>query len=204
MGRVLPTLLLGVSLGCASGGGGGTGPRGNVDAGPRRDTGPLPPGTDGGPVVRPDAGGMCSDDSYPDECEAANDLGSLAIGDEMTVMGFLPQLADQDWFTVAFPPTNMPGMFGGGTPSLTLDGDETMAFEVRADCMRSVTCGEGTPRELLEYSFTDDQSTMMSTDEGEGPDYDTRDAAWPETLLVRVARRGGPATCAPYTLTISR
>ena len=95
----------------------------------------------------------------------------------MTVTGTLPTLSDEDWFTVEFPPLNMPNSFGGGTPQVELSGDATMVFEVRTSCMASFSCGEGVPRELTSFSFVDDQSVAVDP-VGEMPnEYSTRGIA---------------------------
>ena len=188
---------------CAKGSGG------RPDGSPRTlDSGPIdatgfdtridtrPPGNDGGTG--------CEDDGHPMSCDVATDLGTIDIGGMMMVSGTLPTLSDEDWFTVTFPPMNMPNSFGGGMPQVELSGDATMVFEVRTSCMASFSCGEGIPRELTSFTFVDDQS-MAVDPPGEVPnDYSTRDRPWPEILKIRVGRRGGPATCDTYTLTISR
>ncbi len=167
-----------------------------ADGGPLRDTGGR--SDTGGPGDSGDI--MCVDDEVPDGCEDALDLGSVDVGAMTVNTGKLPMLSDEDWYTVAFPPLGSGGA-GGGSPTVALAGDSTMVFEVRATCGASVACGEGSPREITSYTFVDDQST--GTDPGEG-DFSTRDIPWPETLLIRVSRRGGPVNCDDYTLTISR
>lgn len=153
-----------------------------------------------------DAGPACVDDEYPDECNLAIPV-TVMTGDEPTVIdGFLPTLSGADWFSVAFPAMSGPNMQGMGAPTIMLDGDSTMIIEVRDTCDATlpVACGEGSAREATSYSFVDDQS-MPGEADGDGSDtYTTRDVPWPETLVVRVGRRGGPASCEPYTLTISR
>ena len=156
--------------------------------------------------VAPDTGGTCTDDTHPDECNLATPV-VVMTGDEPTVIeGLLPTLSGADWFSIEFPPMSGPNMQGMGTPSILLSGDSTMVIEVRDSCEATlpVTCGEGSAREAVSYSFLDDQS-MPGEADGDGSDtYTTRDTPWPETLVVRVGRRGGPAGCEPYTLTISR
>ncbi len=202
--------MLGIFLlaGCASGTN-GPGP-GRTDSG-RRDAGPGldAPGQD--VTVRRDAAGgtdgsSCMDDTHPDECNLAAPM-MVMTGDAPTViMGFLPTLSGADWFAVNFPPMSGPNTEGMGSPSIVLEGDSTMIIEVRDGCDATlpVVCGEGNAREATSYTFLDDQS-MPGEADGDGSDtYTSRDTPWPETLVVRVGRRGGPASCAPYTLTISR
>ena len=168
-----------------------------MDAGPGVDAGG---GTDAGPA--------CVDDTIPDDCAMAEMLGVVDVGGSTTATGKIPVLSDSDWFVVQFPPLSMPGELGGGTPTLTLEGDSTMVFEVRASCEATVTCGEGVPRELTSYTFTDDQSAMeVNPEDMRDPDvedYRVREVAWPSELYVRVSRRGGPVDCSDYTLTVTR
>ena len=151
-----------------------------------------------------DSGTGCTEDGHPETCDVATDLGAIDIGGMMTVTGTLPTLSEEDWFTVEFPPLNMPNSFGGGMPSVELSGDATMVFEVRTSCMASFSCGEGVPRELTSFTFVDDQSVAVDPVGDVPNDYSTRDKPWPEVLKIRVGRRGGPATCDEYTLTITR
>lgn len=202
MSRVLLAALF--ALGCAKGTGadqdagdsrfdsgprdGGGGDTGGIDGGPPRDGG----GSETGPG--------CADE-YPNDCAAAHDVGMIAMGaDPVAITTYLPMLDDTDWFVVRFPPTNMPGTFGGGTPRITLEGDETMVLDIRPGCADTtpVSCGEGSAAMATSYSFTDDQAI-----EGE-MQWSTRDVEWPSTLYVRVARTRGPADCTPYTLTFAR
>ncbi len=171
--------------GGADGGGRGDGSRGDTG----RDAG-------GGS----DTGEPCIEDSHPNMCALATNLGSFAVGAaEMTVVGNLPAVSDQDWFRVQFPPESMPMMPGGGMPSVSLDGDSTMILDIRPSCgTGSVSCGEGSSMNMTSYSFVDDQSMPGETM------YSTRDVPWPAELWIRVARSGGPVSCADYTLTISR
>lgn len=147
------------------------------------------------------------DDLVGDTCEEAMDLGTLDVGSMMVVTGKLPMLTDADWYQIAFPAVNMPGsMFGGGMPTLNLEGDATMVFSLETECGTTASCGEGTSRELTSYSFVDDQSTGPDPvlPGGMRNDFSTRDVPWPGVLRIRVARRGGPVDCSDYTLTISR
>ncbi len=192
-------------LGCASGSSGATdsGPR--VDTGFRRDSGPRVDGGGPGTDAGNDAGVTCEDDSYADDCSEATALAMLNGGEPMMVEGVLPTLSDVDWFAVEFPPESMGNMQGQGMPSLQLEGDSVTVMDIRERCDASlpVVCGEGSAREATSYSFVDDQA--MPGEAGDGSDtYTTRDVQWPTVLYVRVGRRGGPATCDPYTLTISR
>lgn len=193
--RRLALLLL--LSGCASGvngtgDGGGRGDASRVDTG-GRDSG----GRDGGGG---DTGVPCTPDSHPNMCAMATDLGPFAPGAaEMTVVGNLPQLSDQDWFRVQFPPETMPMMPGGGMPSVSLDGDPTMILDIRTSCGTGlVSCSEGSATNMTSYSFVDDQAMPGETQ------YSTREVPWPAELWIKVTRSGGPATCEDYTLTISR
>jgi len=140
------------------------------------------------------------DDAIPDDCEGATELGTLDVGGMLSVMGKLPTLVDEDWYAVDVPAGFVdPLMAGGGAPRVTLDsGDATMVMEIRMRCSAALACNESTARELLEWSFVDDQSA-----EGAGA-YSTRDVAWPERVMIKVSRRGGPATCEDYTLNLTR
>ena len=179
---------------------------GRTDAGDRPDV--RIPGSDGAVMdirMGTDAGTPCVDDSYPDACNLAESV-TMMTGDVLNIEGFLPTLSGADWFLIEFPPMSGPNMQGMGTPSIVLDGDSTMVIEVRDGCDATlpVSCGEGSAREATSYSFVDDQS-MPGEADGDGSDtFTTRDVPWPETLAVRVGRRGGPANCDAYTLTISR
>ncbi len=141
---------------------------------------------------------MCDDDSYPDECSSAEDLGDVMIGAEPVVTtGVLPQLSDEDWFAVRFPPNEMGP--GGGNISIELSGDDTTVMTLEGPtCGPRTVCGEGTAGAITSYSFVDDADMSV-----EFP-YSTRDTPWPEAIFVRVHRSGGPVTCAEYTLTIRR
>ena len=90
-------------------------------------------------------------------------------------------------------------MAGGGSSRVELvSPDAIMVMEVRMRCGAALACGDSTARELLQWSFTDDQSMV-----GENA-YTTRDVPWPERVYVKVSRRGGPAGCDDYFLRISR
>lgn len=171
-----------------------------------------------------DSASPCVDDMHPDNCEMAVDLGELAEGGETEATGFLPMLTDEDWFLVAFPSrepsfadagvpdagtgdgggvgdAGLPlNLAGGGAPNIELVADDaTMVIEVRLRCGAALACGDSTARELTSWSFVDD----ASEEAGSGA-YSTRDVAWPESVYVKVSRRGGPVTCEGYTLRITR
>ncbi len=196
-------------LACAKGGGGRDAGGGRFDTGPRdaarSDAGPRDAArSDSG---RRDAGPPpCVDDEIGDTCEEAMDLGTVNVGETVMATGKLPMLTDSDWYQVSFPPVDMPGSYGGGMPSIMLEGDSTMAFSVELECGSVVSCGEGSSRDLRSYTFTDDPAIGTDPVEpGEEPnDYSTRDVEWPTTVRIRVARRGGPVDCSDYTLTIAR
>jgi hypothetical protein len=188
----LAPLLLASALGCAQGDSGTGGGRGDTGTSGVRDSG-------GG---RRDAGSMCRDEGYGAACETATDLGTLSPGDEqLTMIGYLPNTGDEDWFRAEFPPMG-PAMAGGGTPSIELtrnDGD-AFRFEVRATCTASFACGDGMTgaRDLGSWSFVDDQAM-----EGEEAN-STRDVPWPSPVLVRVYRAVGAGDCGGYQLHVSR
>lgn len=196
MVRFLAVALL-ISAGCAKGSVDDEGTdRVGSDGGGRRDLGGG--GNDGGEVRRDMFVEMCDDDSYPDECASAEDLGEVMAGAEaMVITGVLPQLSDEDWFAVRFPPAEMGP--GGGTITIELSGDDTTVMTLEGPtCGPRTACGEGSAGAITSYSFTDDADMSV-----EFP-YSTRDTAWPEALFVRVHRSGGPVTCTDYTLTIAR
>lgn len=141
---------------------------------------------------------MCDDDSHPDECASAEDLGELLPDAEpLVINGFVPTLADEDWFTVRFPP-NMSGA-GGGAPTIELTGDDTTVMTIEGPtCGPRAHCGEGSAGAITMYSFTDN-----ADDSVEFP-YSSRMVDWPEQLFVRVHRSGGPVTCTEYAITITR
>ena len=207
-------LALPLSLACAKGAGGsgmrrdGGATDGAVQDGGTRDSGVRDSG-----VV--DTGPACIDDDVLDDCEMASELGTLDVGGSLSVDGKLPTLADEDWYAFDAPPNfaspadgGVPGadggaplasMAGGGSPRVELvSPDATMVMEVRLRCGAALACGDSTARELLQWSFTDDQSMV-----GENA-YTTRDVPWPERVYVKVSRRGGPAGCDDYFLRISR
>lgn len=203
-------MTLSLLVACASGTN-NTGNTGRNDGGARDvRISPDTPGTDaqvesdtGGGGT--DAGATCTDDTFPDECNLAEAV-TIMTGDMLNIEGFLPTLSGADWFVFSFPPMSGPNMQGMGAPTIMLDGDSTMVIEVREGCESTVpvSCGEGSAREATSYSFVDDQS-MPGEADGDGSDtFTTRDVEWPENLAVRVGRRGGPASCEPYTLTITR
>jgi len=205
-----------VSFACAKGGGGGGGGRrdasrgdgaagdGAVDAGRdgSRDTGVRDTG------VR-DTGPACIDDEIPDDCEMASELGTLDVGGMFSATAKLPTLVDEDWYVVDIPSGfaldgGVPDggtMQGGGMPRVELvSGDATMVMEIRMRCGAALACGESTARELLEWSFVDDQGGV----DGGTASYTTRDVPWPERVYIKVSRKGGPASCEDYTLNITR
>lgn len=188
---------------CAKGGGGVDAGGGRFDTGPRDAARSDAARPDSG---RRDSGPACVDDTIGDTCAEATDLGTVEVGGSATAMGKLPMLTDSDWYRVSFPPVNMPGSFGGGSPTITLEGDSTMIFSVELDCGTVASCGEGAPRDLTSYTFVDDPPIGTDPLEpGQEPnDYSTRDVEWPTTVHIRVARRGGPVDCSDYTLTITR
>jgi len=161
-----------------------------------RDTGVRDTGT-------VDTGPACVDDAIPDDCDMAQELGSLDPGGSFSVDGKLPTLADEDWYAFDVPPgfsgdAGTP-MAGAGMPTVELVApDATMVMEVRMRCGAALACGDSTARELLSWSFVDDQSM-----EGDGA-YSTRDVPWPERVYVKVSRRGGTANCEGYMLNVSR
>jgi hypothetical protein len=192
--RFLAVVLL-LSAGCAKGSSGDEGDRVPVDLSGRDGGGG---GRDLGDDERDMLVEMCDDDSYPDECASAEDLGELLPGAEAVVVnGFLPLLGDEDWFAVRFPP-NMSGP-GGGAPTIELTGDDTTVMTIEGPtCGPRAHCGEGSAGAINSYSFTDD-----ADDSVEFP-YSTRDVEWPESLFIRVHRSGGPVTCTEYAVTITR
>lgn len=197
MVRFLAVALL-LSMGCAKGSAGDDGTdRVRVDAGDR-DLGTDPNRDLGGGGDRDMFVGGCDDDAFPDECAMAEDLGDVMVGAEtMVINGVLPQLSDEDWFAVRFPPNAMGP--GGGTVSIELAGDDTTVMTLEGPtCGPRTVCGEGTAGAINSYSFTDNADMSV-----EFP-YSSRDTAWPEALFVRVHRSGGPVTCTEYSLTISR
>jgi hypothetical protein len=122
--------------------------------------------------------------------------------------GVLPAREDEDWFGVAFPPTNMPNTFGGGEPRIELvmnEGDQ-FRLEVRSTCAATLACGSGTggARDIGEWSFTDDQVLDGGAPADGAALYSTRDVPWPERLSVRVHRATGAANCGQYQLRVSR
>lgn len=186
---LLPALV----FGCAEGGAPADAGR-ILDAG-RRDAG------------RSDAGG-CMDDGHAGTCAMARDLGELMAGESTEIEGNLHRVTDADWFRVAFPPISMPGTFGGGSPQITLTGDN-VRMQVLNDCSTPVTCGEGTGQSITEYTFTDNQSEMMAgpvPDGGVDPSttYTSRDTEWPDSLHIRVFRQTNANTCSPYSISIER
>ncbi len=204
--RRLGIVLCVGALACAKGGDGPDAGGGRLDAG-RRDTGGRDAARqDAGRDAGRDAAPACVDDEVGDTCAEAVDLGTVEVGGMVSTVGKLPMLTDSDWYSVRFPPADMPGAPGGGTPSVVLEGDSTMAFRVELDCGSMAGCGEGAPRDLTSYTFTDDPPIGTDPVEpGEEPnDYSTRDVPWPTVLHIRVARRGGPVDCSDYTLTITR
>lgn len=194
--------LLGLAMACASGK--GDDPRGRRDGGPAvdapgRDVGQ--PGTDSGP---PDTGPPCEDDEVADLCAMADEVGAVMPAGMNVIEGKLPRLSDVDWYHVTFPLAEMGALRGAGMPNIALAGDSTMVMEILSTCTTPVSCGEGVPSEITSWSFVDDQSEMMVTDTGGMGPYMTRDAPWPEDIYIRVSRRGGPADCSDYVLTITR
>lgn len=203
------------ALACATGGG-SSGTRRDTGAndGSVRDTGSRDTGVrDSGAA---DTAPACVDDAIPDDCEMADELGTLDVGGAFSVDGKLPTLVDEDWYAFDVPPgypaaadagvdAGVDGgpppvpMAGSGTPHIELvSSDATMVMEVRTRCGAALSCGDSTARELLQWSFTDDQSL-----EGAGA-YSTRDVPWPERVYVKISRRGGPASCEDYLLRVTR
>ena len=178
--------------GRSDGGRGGGMDSGSRDAGGGRDAPTTP---------------TCTDEGHGNACETPTDLGSLDPGDEMTTMvGYLSTAAAEDWFLISFPSLGMPNMSGGGAPSieLVMNEGEAFRFEVRTTCSATFACGDGRgARDIVEWSFTDDQSPMEAEESGD-MDFSTRDVPWPETVYVRVYRAVGAADCSRYQLRVTR
>ncbi len=157
---------------------------------------------------QPDTGPPCVDDEVGDVCAEATELGTIMPLGRTMVEGKLPLLSDTDWYHVTFPLAGAgESMRGVGMPEITLAGDSTMVMEVLSTCTMPVGCDEGTASEITSYSFVDDQSDLMVTDPttpGPAEPFMTRDTPWPEELYIKVSRRGGPADCSDYVLTVSR
>lgn len=192
MGVRMAIASLVLALGCAQGASGGPGDR---DSGPnvRRDGG-------GG---RRDGGGItCTDEGNGADCAGATSLGMIMPGGmAMSMRSVLPGPGDEDWFSVQFPPTNMPNMAGGGNATIEFAQNDMNAFriEVRGSCVAALGCTGGmAARDLLSWSFTDDQSMA-----GEGA-YLTRMLPWPADLRIRVYRMSGAPDCSAYQLRVTR
>jgi hypothetical protein len=166
-------------------------------------------GRDGGNVGRLDGSGRrdgsgltCMDEGNGESCAMATALGTIMPGGSaMSMRSVLNAAGDEDWFSVQFPPTNMPNMAGGGSAMIDFAQNDMNAFrfEVRGTCVAALGCTGGmAARDLLMWSFTDDQSMP-----GEGA-YLTRMIPWPADLRIRVYRMGGAPDCSSYQLRVSR
>lgn len=193
------------TAGCAEGGGAIDGGGGGGGEGGTRDG-----GRDGGGGVG--EGGVCTDDSHPSTCDMAMELGMLEAGaTPITISGYVPTRADEDWFHVSFPAmpppadpdagTASPSMEGGGEPRVQLTPPMgEMRFEVRGSCSMTLSCGDEMTgaRDIIDWSFTDDAS-----DPGAGA-FSSRNVPWPSEIWIRVYRVLGAGDCTQYELSISR
>jgi len=159
-------------------------------------------------------GGDGGDDDVSGEpqCAADESVGpdsAIPVVPGDMIDGYLCPREDEDWYVVDIPSGfaidgGVPDggtMQGGGMPRVELvSGDATMVMEIRMRCGAALACGDSTARELLEWSFVDDQGSV----DGGTAGYTTRDVPWPERVYIKVSRKGGPASCEDYTLTITR
>lgn len=177
----------------------------------RRDAGPSDTSSEDSPGT--DIGGgdtntnTCVDDSAPSACEAATAV-PVTVGGLETVTGVLPMLSVSDWHVFQIEPGYVNNMRGQGTLSIELQTDDPkVRMEVRNSCAESVPipCRDNGAmgRDVLSYSFVDNQA-MPGQAVDQSDTFTTRDVPWPELIAVRVYYTGGPVSCDPYTLRVSR
>ena len=148
--------------------------------------------------------GLDCADGLGNLCGNPYDLGGVDEGEaamSQTTTIITPGVAD--WFQVSFLAVNRPG---GGTPTIVFAQNDNEAY--RFDVYTTMPCG-GTPascgeggdngqaKNLLEYSFTDDQPDCCS------PPDDSM-VSWPGTLYIRVYRVDDGGDCSTYQLQLTR
>jgi hypothetical protein len=153
----------------------------------------------------------CQDDSWGKSCGAATGLGNIGLGGGLTRTGKLPFANGENWFQVTFPTPPTPS----NHPSIAITSDDG---SIRFDVYGS-TCGsaaQGCKNEggsaLSKSSWevfaggdtngvgcgnTNNCNTCLCTATGYTP------TPAVGTVLIRVFRPGGAATCINYTLSVS-
>ena len=139
----------------------------------------------------------CVDDAYSNSCAGAVDVGDVAPGGSTSVTGTLPLSSDVDWIRVSFPAGT--GRPSAGTPTVSFSARPATNyyFDVYYNCSAAAACGSGAATNRTDYSFVDNQSSGATA-------YSVNGTGWPEDLYIRVHRTGGAATCAQYSLSITR
>jgi hypothetical protein len=155
----------------------------------------------------------CADDSWGKTCGAATGLGNIYQGQGTSRSGKLPFTNGENWFQVTFPtPPSNPG----NHPVISISSDDsTFRFDVYGS-----TCGSGAKGCLNEggsalsrYSWDvfgggatngigcGDTSKFCYSCNCSYPGYIPTPAVG--TVLIRVFRPGGAASCLNYTLSVS-
>ena len=135
----------------------------------------------------------CGDDGSSSVCASATPAGALSVGSTVSASGKLPAAGMEDWFVVTFPCSADLNSHCTGTPTINISG-AGYQFDTRAECAAGVTCSG-----VTSASFSDSAASDPGANQ-----YTTRDAAWPETIYVRVFRTTAGTTCEGYTITASR
>jgi hypothetical protein len=141
----------------------------------------------------------CADDAASGACTSATALGTIAMGGSVTRAGKIPVAGASDWFTVTFPANYDTLLHGTGTPrvTFTVNDGSVYRFDVFGVCGgTALACGgTGGAASLTDWSYADNVA---------GSGFATRTATWPTTVYVRVFRTTTGASCANYTLSVTR
>lgn len=149
----------------------------------------------------------CMEDSHGDNCGAATDFGSIALGGTATRTGNLAASGDSDWYRVTFPATASCTW----RPRITLSaGGEPIAIRVYTSCGGTTasggqSCLEGgnsasATRTSWEYTNSAACGDNLSIDAT--PATGTY-VQIPSTMWIEVVRTGSSAGCLSYTLAVA-
>jgi hypothetical protein len=138
----------------------------------------------------------CTDSPYGTSCLSATGIGTIAVGGSTSRSAPLPNLNQENWFSVTFQYTSAPSYHPHII--LTVPAGNTMVMDVTTDCSTTFNCvaeGGGVSTARTEWEVTgggDSSGTGYSPTGSVGG-----------TTYIRVRRTSGSPTCGSYTLSIS-